>query len=51
MISRNVIFHENATFKSNLQEKEKPPRTNKFRFEVGNLPGHNSQDSLDETSD
>ena len=51
MISRDVIFHENAIFKANLQENENTTKTEKFHFKVEDLPGHNSQGTLDEISD
>ena len=51
VISRNVIFHENALFKTNLQELQVPPKFEKFQLDVQNHSDHTSQGSLDETSD
>ena len=49
-ISRNVIFHELATVKTNLQD-HLTPRTDKVQFEVESSSDHHSQDILDETND
>ena len=51
VISRNVIFHEFATLKTNLQESVEPPKTDKFQFEVEGSPGQYSQEDLDESND
>ena len=50
VISRNVIFHELATIKTNLQD-HLTPRTDKVQFEVENSSDHHSQDTLDEIDD
>ena len=51
VISRNVIFRENALFITNLQELQIPLEPDKFQLEVEKYSGHTSQGSLDETSD
>ena len=49
-ISRNIIFHELATVKTNLQD-HLTPRTNKIKFKLENSSDHHSKDILDETDD
>ena len=51
VISRNVIFHENTLFKTNLQELQIPPESEKFQLEVENHSNHTSQGPLHEISD
>ena len=51
IISRNIVFHENATTNTDMQEANKPPKAEYLQFEVEHPTGHPSQDQLDETSD
>ena len=51
VISRNIIFHEDALLRTNLQEQKIPSETDKFQLEVEKHPDHITQGSLDETSD
>ena len=49
-ISRNIVFHELTTLKTNLQDQI-PLKTDGFWFDVESTSGHHSQDLLDETDD
>ena len=50
-ISKNIIFHEFAIVKTNLQDQHSHMKSDNFQFLVESNPGHNSQDELDETND
>ena len=41
-ISRNVVFHEFAIVKTNLQDHKTTPKTDNFQFEVEIPPSHYS---------
>ena len=51
VISRNVIFQESSTIKTNMQKNTSSTKPDSFELEVENTIDHNSQGNLDETSD
>ena len=51
IISKNVIFHEFTTLRTNVQEHVEPSKTDKLQFEVEGSPGQYSQEYLDESND